>query len=143
MFTRQHIITFDTNHKSSFNAVLAPTLPELKIVRHSDTMWLSHELCVQAIYQELPALIITLQHLYETSDGAEAYGLSTLLATYTGVHVASFVFLSEVLDILAKRNECMQRKLVDFRKLPVLVKVTTDQFKHLKKEESEWLSSVE
>lgn len=53
-------------------------LPELKIVKPSDTRWLSHERCVRAIYRELPALFITLQQLYETSGDAEAYGLSHL-----------------------------------------------------------------
>ena len=71
-------------------------LPELKIVKPSDTRWLSHEHCVRAIYRELPSLIVTLQQLYETSGDAEAYGIGTLLATYTGV--ASIVFLSEFLD---------------------------------------------
>ena len=60
---------------------------------------------MRAIFRELPALIITLQQLYETSGDAEAYGLSNLLATYTGV--ASVVFLSEVLDILARANASM------------------------------------
>ena len=116
-------------------------LPELKIVKLSDTRWLSHERCVRAIYRELPALIITLQQLYQSSGNAEAYGLSTLLATYTAV--ASVVFLSEVLDILARMNVTMQRKNADFSKLPVLLKVTTDQLEHLKEENSEWLTSVE
>ena len=53
------------------------------------------------------------------------------------------MFLSEVLDILARMNASMQRKLADFSKLPVLLKVTTDQLEHLKEEKSEWLSSVE
>ena len=53
------------------------------------------------------------------------------------------MFLSEVLDIVAKMNGSMQRKLADFSKLPVLLKVTNDQLKHLKEEKSEWLSSVE
>ena len=53
------------------------------------------------------------------------------------------MFRSEVLDILAKMNGSMQRKPADFNKLPVLLEVTTDQLKHLKEEESEWLSSVE
>ena len=52
-------------------------LPELKIVKPSDTRWLSH-VCLRAIFRELPALIITLQQLYETSGDAEAYGLSNL-----------------------------------------------------------------
>ena len=81
-------------------------LPELKIVKPSDTRWLSHERCVRAIYRELPVLIVTLQQLYETSGYAEAYGIGALLATYTGV--ASIVFLSEVLDVLARMNVSMQ-----------------------------------
>ena len=36
-------------------------LPELKFMKPSDPRWLSHEYCIQAIYRELPALIITLQ----------------------------------------------------------------------------------
>ena len=116
-------------------------LPELKIVKPSDTRWLSHERCIRAIYRELPALTITLQQLYETSGDAKAYGLSSLLSTYTGV--ASVVFLSEVLDILAKMNVSMQRKLADFSNLPVLLKATTDQLEYLKEEESDWMSSVE
>ena len=101
-------------------------LPEPKIVKPSDTRWLSHERCVRAIFRELPALIITLQQLYyETSGDSEAYGLSNLLATYTGV--ASVVFLSEVLDILARANASMQTKLADFSKFPIFLKVMTDQ----------------
>ena len=38
-------------------------LPELKIVKPSDTRWLSHECCVRAIYRQLPALIVILQQL--------------------------------------------------------------------------------
>ena len=74
-------------------------------MKPSDTRWPSHERCVRAIYRELPALIVTLQQLYETSGDAEAYGIGALLATYTGV--ASIMFLSEVLDILARMNVSM------------------------------------
>ena len=116
-------------------------LPEFKIVKPSDTRWLSHEHCVRAIYRELHALIVTLQQLYETSGDAEAYGIGALLVTYIGV--ASIVFLSEVLDILARMNVSMQRKLLNLSRLPVLLKITTDQLEHLKDERSEWLGSVE
>lgn len=57
--------------------------------------------------------------------------------------MASVVFLSEVLDILARMNVTMQRKNADFNKLPVLLKVTTDQLEHLKEENSECWNSVE
>ena len=93
----------------------------------------------ELFFRELPALIITLQQLYETS--CDAYGLSNLLATYTGV--ARVVFLSEVLDILARANASMQTKLADFSKFPIFLKVMTDQLEHMKEETSEWLGTVE
>ena len=65
------------------------------------------------------------QQLCETSRDAEAYGIGALLATYTGV--ASIVSLSEILDILARMNVSMQRKLLDLSRLPVLLKITTDE----------------
>ena len=44
------------------------------MVKPSDTRWLSHERCVRAIKKELPAPIMTLQQLYETTGDAEAFG---------------------------------------------------------------------
>ena len=114
--------------------------PELKIVKPSSTRWLSHERCVRAICKELPALVITLQQLYENSGDAEAFGLSKLLSSFSGV--ASLMLLSKVLDTLARMNASMQMKAADFSKLPVLLKATTDQLKHMKEENSEWVSLV-
>ena len=100
-------------------------LPEIKIVKPSDTRWLPRERCVWAIYRELPTLIITLQQLWEITGDAGAYGIGTLLATYTGV--ASIMTLSKVVDILARMNVSMQRKLLYLSRLPVLLKIKTDQ----------------
>ena len=47
-------------------------LPQLKVVKPSSTRWLSHEQCLRAICKDLPALIITLQQLYQTSGDGEA-----------------------------------------------------------------------
>ena len=60
-------------------------LPELKVVKPSDTRWLSHERCVRAILKELSSLIITLDNLYEYTGDAEAYGLSLVLSSFTGI----------------------------------------------------------
>ena len=43
------------------------------IVKPSDTRWLSHERW--AICKELPLLLQTHSQLYESSGGAEAYGI--------------------------------------------------------------------
>ena len=112
--------------------------PQLKIIKPSDTRWLSHERCMRAIRKELPAIIITLQQLHETTGDAEAFGLCTLLSSFTGV--ASVMYLSEVLDILAHMNASMQRKTADFSRLQIFLKSTMDELKSLKEEKAEWCS---
>ena len=87
------------------------SLPELKIVKPSDTRWLSHERCIQAIVKELSALVVTLNHIYDECGDAEAYGLSLALSSYCGI--ATIHLLAEVLDLLAKLNCFMQRKTTD------------------------------
>ena len=52
--------------------------PELKIMKPSDTRWLSHEHCVKAICKKLPPLLQTLSQIYESSGDAEAYGIYSL-----------------------------------------------------------------
>ena len=72
-------------------------VPELKVVKPSDTRWLSHERCVKAIRKKLPALIITLHKLYDDCGDAEADGLALALSSYCGV--ATINLLSVVLDL--------------------------------------------
>ncbi len=56
------------------------SLPELKIVKPSDTRWLSHKRCIRAIVKELSALIVTLNYIYDECGDAEAYGLCLALS---------------------------------------------------------------
>ena len=65
----------------------------------------------------------------------------SFLPTY--VVVSGIIFLSEVLDILAKINVAMQRKIIDFSKIPSFVKILVDELRSLKSEESEWCSTVQ
>ena len=115
-------------------------LPELKVVKPSDTRWLSHERCIRAILKELPALITTLHQFYEDAGDAEAYGLALALGSYSGV--ATIVLLSVVLDLLAKLNCSLQRKAADFSKLPTILKSITDEVEHLKDADAEWCTLV-
>ena len=65
--------------------------------------------------------------------------VSKLLSSFSGV--ARIVDLSQLLVILAHMNTSMQMKIADFSKLPVLLKATTDQLKHMK-EDCDWVSKV-
>ncbi len=40
---------------------------------------------MRAIQKDLPAIIVTLQQIYETAGDAEAFGLGTLLSSFAGV----------------------------------------------------------
>ena len=115
-------------------------LPQLKVVKPSDTRWLSHERCIRAIRKDLPALIITLQQLYESSGDAEAYGISTLLANQVGI--AGIVLLSQVLDLLARLNTFMQTKTADFSKLPDFLQSVLDELESLKLQNAQWCSDT-
>ena len=106
-------------------------LPELKIVKPSHTRSLSHERCVRAIRKELPALIVTLQQLYEVSGDAKAYGLAMVLSSFSSV--ATIFLLQSVLDLLAKLNCFMQRKATDFSKLPVILESIVSELNQLKR----------
>ena len=51
-------------------------LPELKIVKPSDTRWLAHEHCVKAVKASYSSIVLALENIYETSHEPEALGLS-------------------------------------------------------------------
>ena len=114
--------------------------PQLKIVKPSDTRWVSHERCIRAIRKELPASVLTLQELYESSGDAEAFGIALLLTSQVGI--AGIALLSEVLDLLAKLNTYMQRKTADFTRLSSFVSSITEELKSLKSTNAKWCSDA-
>ena len=64
-----------------------------------------------------------------------------VLSSYSGV--ATIVFLSVVLDLLAKLNCSLQRKAKDFSRLPVILESILSELKHMKDHDAEWCSLVE
>ena len=87
-------------------------LPELKVIKPNSTRWLSHERCIKAIRKELPAIILTLQELYESKGDAEAFGVQFILSSFEGV--ATVIILCDILNLVATFNCFMQRKATDF-----------------------------
>ena len=92
---------------------------ELKIVKLSDTRWLSHERCVKVIFKELSPLLKNLSQLYELSGDAELYGIYSVLAIVNG----------QLSSIRSSQFPCsiklfMLKNIADFRKLPFILKST-------------------
>ncbi len=63
------------------------------------------------------------------------------LHSFTGV--ASVMFLSYVLDLLAKMNASMQKKTADFSRLKIFLDSVLDELKSLKDEKADWCSVTE
>ena len=62
-------------------------LPEIKIMKPSDTCWLSHEDCVRAVKVRYSSIVLALENVHETSVEPEALRLSKALALHNSNHV--------------------------------------------------------
>ncbi len=51
-------------------------MPELKVIKPSDTHWLAHERCVKAVKENYIATVITLNNIYEERHQPEVLGIS-------------------------------------------------------------------
>ena len=60
-------------------------LPELKIVKPSDTRWLAHEHCVKAVIASYSSIVLALENIYETSHEPEALELSKGLSSHSTI----------------------------------------------------------
>ena len=49
-------------------------MPELKVIKPSDTRWLAHERCVKAVKENYIAIVITLNNIYEENTPARSIG---------------------------------------------------------------------
>ena len=82
---------------------------------------------------------MTLQQFYEeASSDAEAYGVQSILSSFTGV--ATIVLLRKILNLLATLNCFMQRKMADFSRLKIILDSVLEQPKSLKLNDAEWCS---
>ena len=70
-------------------------IPELKIVKPSDTRWLSHEKCVSTVKKCYGAIVSALETIYQESHEPEALGLSKILSkpsTLFAIYLLDYIF---------------------------------------------------
>ena len=68
-------------------------LLELKIVKPSDTRWLTHERYVKAVKASYSSIVLALENIYETSHEPEALGLCTALSSHSTIAAMYLFFL--------------------------------------------------
>ena len=81
-------------------------MPELKVIKPSDTRWLAHERCVKAVKENYIAIVITLNNIYEETHQPEALGISKALNSKSTV--SAVYLLDYVLPQVAKLSKILQ-----------------------------------
>ena len=69
-------------------------MPELKVIKPSDTRWLAHERCVKAVKENYIAIVVALNNIYEETHQPEALGISKALSsksTVSAVYLLDYV----------------------------------------------------
>ena len=97
-------------------------LPELKIVKSSDTHWLAHERCVKAVKASYSLMVLALENIYETSHEPEALGLSKALSSHSTIAV--MYLLDYILTQVAKLSHALLTKHLDLSLISSLVDAT-------------------
>ena len=97
-------------------------LPELKIIRPSDTHWLGHERYVKAVKASYNTIMLALNNIYETTHQPEALGISKALCKKSTV-AANFL-LDYTLPQVAKVSKTMQAENLDLTAIADLVDAT-------------------
>ena len=65
-------------------------MPELKVIKPSDTRWLAHERCVKAVKENYIAIVITLNNIYEeTHQQSSKFQVNRICCVSTRLCLAS------------------------------------------------------
>ena len=96
-------------------------MPELKIVKPSNTHWLAHERCVKAVKASYTAIITSLEHIYQESHEPESLGLKKALCKK--IHNICRVF-AYVLPQLAKLGKALQTEKLDLSVVSSVIEAT-------------------
>ena len=97
-------------------------LPELKIVKPSDTRWLAHEKCVATVKKCYEAIICTLEKIYEESHEPEAFGISKILSKQSTLF--AIYLLDFALPQVSKLSKCLQAEKLDLSVISSIVDAT-------------------
>lgn len=97
-------------------------LPEMKVIKPSDTRWLAHERCVKAVKASYSAIVLTLASIYENSHEPEALGIHNALCKLSSI--AAMYLLDFTLPQVAKLSKALQTEKLDLSVISSLVDAT-------------------
>ena len=97
-------------------------MPELKIIKPSDTRWLAHERCVKAVKASYSAIVTCLDNIHDSTHEPEALGLSKALCKKSTI--AAVYLLDYTLPQVVKLSRTLQTEDLDLSVVSSLVEAT-------------------
>ena len=97
-------------------------MPELKIIKPSDTRWLSHERCVKGVKASYCAIVSALDNIHSQTHEPEALGLSKALSKKASV--SAIILLDYTLPPVAQLSKTLQSEHLDLSVISSLVTAT-------------------
>ena len=94
-------------------------LPELKVIKPSDTRWLAHERCVKGVKASYAAIVTALDNIHECTHEPEALGLSKALSKEETT--AAIFLLDYTLPQVAKLNKTLRQRTWTCQSYPALL----------------------
>ena len=102
---------------------------QLKMAKPSDTRWLAIGRQTEVVYNEYPAILATLDAIYEEDGDAAANGCARLLRQFD--HLAAVHLLNEALNILNVLSKSLQGTTQNVCKISTLVNSTIQRLQQL------------
>ena len=115
-------------------------LPELKIVKPSDTRWLAHERCVKAVKASYSAIVTSLEHIYQESHAPESLGLKTALCKKSKIY--AMYLLDYILPQLAKLSKALQTEKLDLSVVFSVVDATIQSIDDAMQPAANWVLAL-
>ena len=116
-------------------------MPELKVVKPSDTRWLAHERCVKAVKTSYSAIVVALNNIYRATHAPEALGISKALCQQSTV--AAIFSLDYTLPQVAKLSKTLQGKRLDLTAISSLVESTVHMLNDAVSPAANWVLELQ
>ena len=116
-------------------------IPELKIVKPSDTRWLSHEKCVSTVKKCYGAIVSALETIYQESHEPEALGISKILSKPSTLF--AIYLLDYILPEVSKLSKSLQTEKLDLSIISSLVDATLHTLEDVLQPAAKWVLDLQ
>ena len=115
-------------------------LPELKVVKPSNTRWLAHERYAKAVKASCSAIVNALNNTYENTHEPEALGISKVLCKASTV--CAMYLHDYTLPEVAKLSRSLHADKIDLTAIAPLVGATLDTLDDATLPTANWVAEL-